>query len=275
MLGIDTERFCQRCQERQWPHVALLSIPVSDLFPSQFFLSKLNHTLLKYERENSHTWASMGTVWFDMYMEKRYKRVTLAELQRSCVEMGETSGRTTITAKLHRSGLGRARRKPLLSERHLKACLEFAKQHLKDSQSVENKILWFDETNIQLFGLNLKPGHCSTPAKYHPNSETWWWQHHAVGVYFSGRDWGTGQQDNDPKHTAKPTQEGLRNNSVNVLEWPRQSPELNPIKHLWRDLKMAVQELERICSEEWQEIPKSMHAKLVTRGCNCCQRCFK
>ena len=49
--------------------------------------------------------------------------VTLAELQRSCVEMGETSRRTTITATLHRSGLyGRvARRKPLLSERHMKA----------------------------------------------------------------------------------------------------------------------------------------------------------
>ena len=84
--------------------------------------------------------------------------VSLAELQRSCVEMGETSRRTTITATLHRSGLyGRvARRKPLLSERHRKACLEFAKKHLKDSQTVRNKILWSDETKIELFGLNSK-----------------------------------------------------------------------------------------------------------------------
>ncbi|KAI3374619.1 hypothetical protein L3Q82_021193 [Scortum barcoo] len=75
----------------------------------------------------------------------------------------------------------------------------------------------------------------------------------------------TFQQDNDPKHTAKITKEWLRNNSVTILDWPSQSPDLNPIEHLWRDLKMAVHqrspsnltELERICKEEWQRIPKS------------------
>ncbi len=81
----------------------------------------------------------------------------------------------------------------------------------------------------------------------------------------------TFQQDNDPKHTAKITKEWLHNNSVTVLEWPSQSPDLNPIEHLWRDLKMAVHqrlpsnltELERICKEEWQRIPKFRCEKLV------------
>ena len=49
------------------------------------------------------------------------------------------------------------------------------------------------------------------------------------------------KQDNDPNPPAKTTQEWLRDKSLNVLEWPSQSPDLNPIKHLWRDQKIAIQ----------------------------------
>ena len=81
---------------------------------------------------------------------KKNPKITLAELQRCSGEMGQSSRKTTITAALHQSGLyGRvARRKPLLSAKHMKARLEFAKKHLKDSQILRNKILWSDETKI-------------------------------------------------------------------------------------------------------------------------------
>ena len=107
--------------------------------------------------------------------------VTLTEPQRSSAEMGEPSRRTTISAALHQSGLyGRmARRKPLLSKRHMTAHLGSAKRHLKDSQTIRNKILWSDKTKIVLFSLNAKchiwrkPGPANT-IQAPPTPSLWW-----------------------------------------------------------------------------------------------------
>ncbi len=236
---------------------------------------------------------------------KKNPKITVAELQRCIREMGESCRKSTITAALHQSGLYGwvARRKPLFSARHMKARMEFAKKHLKDS------LVWWDQDRT--FGLNSKRYVWRKPGTAHHLSNTvptvkhgggsimLWGCFSAAGtgrlvaiegkmnaakyrdildenLLQSAQDLRLGrrftfQQDNDPKHTAKITKEWLHNNSVTVLEWPSQSPDLNPIEHLWRDLKMAVHqrlpsnltELERICKEEWQRIPKSRCEKLV------------
>ena len=140
---------------------------------------------------------------------------------------------------------------------------------------------------------------------HHPNHEARGWQHHVMGVLCCSRDWCTSQNRwhheagklcgyieatfQDISEDVKAwSQMGLPNGQwpqayfqicgkmaygqqVKVLEWPSQSPDLNPIEHLWAELKKRVRsrrptnltQLHHLCQEEWAKIHPTYCWKLV------------
>jgi hypothetical protein len=81
------------------------------------------------------------------------------------------------------------------------------------------------------------------------------------------------QQDNDPKHTSKVAQKYLQNKKIVVLDWPSQSPDMNPIEHAWRIVKDKIfsridhatklDQVFEIAKEEWNKLDLSYFQNLI------------
>ncbi|GET66162.1 IS630 family transposase [Rhizophagus irregularis DAOM 181602=DAOM 197198] len=81
------------------------------------------------------------------------------------------------------------------------------------------------------------------------------------------------QQDNAPIHTAKITKNWLKKNKIAIIDWPANSPDLNPIENIWKQLKDNIQarktfprtvsELKVALSEEWENLDCSIFEEVV------------
>lgn len=209
-------------------------------------------------------------------------------------------------------------RKPLLSKKNRIARKAFARTHLSWTVEKWNTVLWSDESKFMLFGSDgrtyvRRPVGKRYDFKYqvptvkHGGGNIMVWGcffRSGVGPIieingkmdrFMYRDilentmlpfaeeemplrW-VFQQDNDPKHTSKLIKEWFLEKNIALVEWPSQSPDLNPIEHLWEILDRQIRvkkiknkiELMETIRSEWNKIPLDTLQKLVDSMPKRCQ----
>ncbi len=66
------------------------------------------------------------------------------------------------------------------------------------------------------------------------------------------------QLDVAPAHTAKSTKSWLNDHGVGVLDWPANSPDLNPLENLWSIVKRNADEL--------KAMPRRIEAVIKAKG---------
>lgn len=207
--------------------------------------------------------------------------------------------------------------KPIISKKNQKARREYAEAHVIWRDEDWERIHFSDESKFNLVGSDgrqfvrraagdrLNPKCVKKTAKHGGGSVMVWGMFSSEGVGPLVRIIGTVNanvylnlvqqhvipplraspnqpaifmQDNAPCHTAKRVKDYFEQEDVEVMKWPAQSPDLNPIENLWKIIGDKVRErqpstvtdLWTKIEQEWNKITPEFCKKLVR---SCGRRC--
>ncbi|KAI2657595.1 Transposable element Tc1 transposase [Labeo rohita] len=150
--------------------------------------------------------------------------------------------------------------KPLLNHRQCQRRLTWAKEKQKLTAAQWSKVLFSDESKFCISFGNQGPRVWRRAGEAHSPSCL------KSSVKFPQ------SKDLSPAHTAKTTKSWLNEHGVGVLDWPENSPDLNPIDNLWGIVKRKMRnkrpnnadDLKATVKETWASIPPQQCHRLIT-----------
>lgn len=215
-----------------------------------------------------------------------------------------------------------ARHKPLVSEKNLRERMAFARAHIDWTPEQWSKVVFTDESKFNRFGSDGKSyvrrrvgeeftPKCTKPTVKGGGGSVMVWGAMSMNgtgpiqriegtmdqyVYVNllenallpfakdrmPEDW-VFQADNDPKHTSRLAKQFLVDHNVNVMKWPAQSPDLNPIEMLWLDVEKHVKimkpknltNLYEVIRDGWRKIPTDRCIRLIQSMSRRCAEVIK
>lgn len=205
-----------------------------------------------------------------------------------------------------------ARRKPYLSNSHVARRLKFAKEHVNWDVEMWKKVIWTDESSFEIgkksgqvhiwrkAGEAYKTACLAGTHKSERNSVMIWgairFGEKSELVFMNKKErkgsdlvrnvydqallrfWNHNpdlllMEDGAPTHRCAVAKKWKKDQVIECLEWPAQSPDLNPIENLWKQMKDRVQsksegpvnegKFRELIQEAWDSFDPSTWNKLI------------
>ena len=206
-----------------------------------------------------------------------------SEIKTDLEGAGINVSKDTISSALYHTGFHSSRsprKAPLLKTKQVKDQLKFFETYEKKGMQFWEKVIWSDETKVELFGRNTATNvwrRNGTAFKKHNTIPTVKFGGGSIIIWGCFSSKGTGelqvihgrmndsmyreiieknlqksatslghgqnfvlQHNNDPKHSTKLTKEWFENNGISTLNWASQSSDLSQIENLRNTLKVKV-----------------------------------
>jgi transposase len=273
----------------------LTKIPIRTIY---YNLKKFNTGNVEHKKGAGR--PTVITAWMSNKIQQYIKKEPTISVRNLVIKMGKRVSRATIARHLKSLGYkyNTPTETPMLTDLHKEKRVEWAEKHLNDNW---DHTFFTDETAFQLFRNTIGQWYKgSRPFRRIPKdrSKIFAWggfsKKGTVKLYcfrgimtakmyveiieknlseikgLFGKKWRF-LQDNDPKHTSHLAKSFLEAEIPELMDWPSNSPDINPIENLWSIVKRKVEErmpqnsddLMQFMVEEWSSIPKTTLINLV------------